>query len=205
MLRTTPWFRLSRHEDADDGGTGTTPPGEGGTTDSKPELLTQEQVDAIIKQRVNREKAKYADYDDVKNKAAKFDQLQEESKSELEREREARQKAESAAVEAARVAAERLAAAELKAALTGITDNPGDIIEDLNLSRYINADGEVDADAVAKLREKYTALAKPGTPPPPAKPTGDADQGDRGSQTDFKNADKDELKAELAKFGLRTR
>lgn len=53
---------------------------------------------------------------------------------------------------------QRLAAAEIKAALAGIVDTPEDVIEDLNLARYIDQDGNVDTDAVTALQVKYTAL-----------------------------------------------
>lgn len=86
-------------------------------------------------------------------KAAEYDKLAEASKTELER-----------AQEAARLASdslatyrERVASAELRAALTGIVPDPASVIEDLNLSRFIGEDGEVNTDAVAALRGKYEA------------------------------------------------
>lgn len=200
----TPWFRIGRHEDAPT--VPVTPPEGGEPTGGKPVSFTQEQLDAVITERLKRQKSQFADYDELKARAGKLDEIEAGAKSELEREREARTKAETAATEAARRASERIAAAELKAALTGIADNPGDIVEDLNLSRYINADGEVDAEAVIKLRDKYTALAKPGTPPPPVKPAGSIDQGNPGGlPVDLRTADPAVVKAELAKLGLRAR
>lgn len=73
--------------------------------------------------------------------------------------------------------AQRLAAAEIKAALTGVVPDPAAIVEDLNLGKYITADGDVDADAVKALRTKYEALA-PKTPPKPD--PGPGDGGHRG-------------------------
>lgn len=74
--------------------------------------------------------------------------------------------------EATSANAQKLAAAEIKAALTGVVPDPSGVVEDLNLAKYISEDGEVDADAVAKLREKYAAFAAPGTPPVPGVPLG---------------------------------
>lgn len=200
MGTRTPWFTLTRHEG--EGEPAPTPPA-GGENDPKTVTMTQDQINAIIEDRLKRQRAQFSDYEDLKAKSARLDEIEQASKSELEREREARAKAETAAAEASRRSAERIAAAELKAALTGITDNPGDIIEDLNLGKYITAEGDVDVDAVAKLREKYAALAKPTTPP---RPTGEIDQGRQdGTPTDLRTADRATLKAELAKYGLRPR
>lgn len=59
---------------------------------------SQEELNKIISERVARERAKFADYSDLKSKAAKFDELDQASKTEQER------------------LTERLAAAEARAA-----------------------------------------------------------------------------------------
>ena len=54
----------------------------------KPEFkppATQADLDRIIAERLNRECAKYADYQDLRKKAEQFDQLQESQKTELEK------------------------------------------------------------------------------------------------------------------------
>lgn len=53
------------------------------TTEEK--TFTQAEVDAIVGDRLKRDRAKYADYDTLKEKAQKFDALEEESKSELQK------------------------------------------------------------------------------------------------------------------------
>lgn len=75
-----------------------TPP-EGGKADDKggegfKPIATQEDLNRIIDKRLERERAKYADYEDVKAKASKFDEAQQASLSEIERERQAREAAE---------------------------------------------------------------------------------------------------------------
>ena len=73
------------------GATGT--PGEtGNTAGNAAETFTQEQVDAIVKDRLSRERDKYKDYADLKNKAAEYDKQQEANKTELQK---AQEKAES--------------------------------------------------------------------------------------------------------------
>lgn len=47
--------------------------------------FTQAEVNALVGKRVNEEKAKFADYDAIKEKAEKFDALEESSKSELQK------------------------------------------------------------------------------------------------------------------------
>lgn len=54
---------------------------------TKPEekTFTQEEVNAIVNDRLGREKAKYSDYEAMKAKAAKFDELEEANKTELQK------------------------------------------------------------------------------------------------------------------------
>lgn len=47
--------------------------------------FTQEEIDQIIGARLAKIRASYADYEDLKAKAAKYDQIEEESKSELQK------------------------------------------------------------------------------------------------------------------------
>lgn len=47
--------------------------------------FTQAELDAIVTERLKRDRAKYADYDEIKAKAAKFDEAEEASKTELQK------------------------------------------------------------------------------------------------------------------------
>lgn len=53
--------------------------------------------------------------------------------------------------------AQALAGARIEAALTGIVDDPADLVEELNLAKYVDDDGEVDTDAIEELKEKWSA------------------------------------------------
>lgn len=53
--------------------------------------FTQEQVDAMIGERLGRERAKYADYDELKAKADKFTKIEEANKGTSERPGEGKQ------------------------------------------------------------------------------------------------------------------
>lgn len=56
------------------------------TTAPQPErTFTQSELDAIVKDRLAREKGKYADYEELKTKAAQLDQIEENNKSELQK------------------------------------------------------------------------------------------------------------------------
>lgn len=60
----------------------TIPAAEGQQTER---TFTQAEMNAIIADRLNRERTKYADYDTLKSKAAQFDAAEEASKSELQK------------------------------------------------------------------------------------------------------------------------
>ena len=50
--------------------------------------FTQDQVNAIVGERLKSIRAKYADYDELKTKASRYDEIEEESKTELQRAKE---------------------------------------------------------------------------------------------------------------------
>lgn len=54
-------------------------------TEETGKTFTQDEVNAIVKDRLTRAGAKYADYDALKEKADKFDQLEEANKTELQK------------------------------------------------------------------------------------------------------------------------
>jgi hypothetical protein len=72
----------------------------------------------------------------------------------------------------------RLAAAEIKAALGPIVTDPkkvAEIIDDLNLAKYVTDSGEVDAKAVEAIADRWGSLIPkaPTTPKVPTGPRGD--------------------------------
>ena len=58
-------------------------------TEGTEKTFTQAELDKIVEQRIERERAKYGDYEALKEKAAKFDKAEEASKSELQKAQEA--------------------------------------------------------------------------------------------------------------------
>lgn len=70
--------------------------------------------------------------------------------------------------EAVKVAAVRLAAAEFRAAAVGRLVDPAATLAELDMTRYVDDDGEVDSEAIAKLVDRLAAsLAAP--PPAPGR------------------------------------
>jgi hypothetical protein len=88
--------------------------GDGGNTWTPP--ASQEEFNRIITERIGRERSKYADYADLKNKATQFDQLTASQQTELQREQTARQAAEQTAQSASNELARAKAALKYKLA-----------------------------------------------------------------------------------------
>ena len=63
----------------------TTATGTEQTQEQTGRTFTQAELDAIVRERISQTKSKYADYDELKTKAAKFDETEEASKSELQK------------------------------------------------------------------------------------------------------------------------
>ena len=84
--------------------------------------FTQAQLDRMVGERVTRERAKYADYEDLKAKAAKLQEFEDAQKSELQRAQDAKEAAENTAKAAMTNANMRLIQAEFiaAAALAGV-------------------------------------------------------------------------------------
>lgn len=54
-------------------------------TEGQEKTFTQAELDSIVGERLARERAKYTDYEDLKNKATEYDKQQEASKTELQK------------------------------------------------------------------------------------------------------------------------
>lgn len=143
----------------DDGGDD----GGGGGDDGKSEFVapkSQEEFDRMLSDRLRRERAKFADYDELKAKAEAHDKAIEDAKTESEK-----------AVDAARAEGEktatertnaRLVNAEVRAqAASAKFRDPKDAIAHLDLSKIaVGEDGEVDEKAVTEAL-KELATSKP--------------------------------------------
>lgn len=114
-------------------------------------IETQEAFDAAIRDRIARERAKFADYDELKAKAERFDEAEEARKSDLERANERIAELEGAARE--REEADRLSALRSKVAeATGV---PAELISG------------ADEDSMTESAKAIAAFAKATVPPAP--------------------------------------
>jgi hypothetical protein len=96
--------------------------------------------------------------------AKKLADLEAENQSDLER-AQAERDAARAEITAAR---EGVAAARLEAALTGLVDDPAAEVADLNISRFLGDDGQVDPEKVSALKARYASRVPPSGPRAPA-------------------------------------
>lgn len=105
---------------------------------------SQEEFDRIIADRVNRTKNQFKDYNDLKDKASKFDELESKNRTDLERAQAERD----AERERASTADQRAVKAEVKAIATGEFADPADVAAFLDLSKYLDSKGEIDSEAI---------------------------------------------------------
>lgn len=114
-------------------------------------IETQEAFDAAIRDRIARERAKFADYDELKAKAERFDEAEEARKSDLERANERIAELEGAARD--REEADRLSA--LRSKVSSETGVPADLISG------------TDEDSMRESAAAIAAFAKATVPAAP--------------------------------------
>ncbi|MCX4596095.1 hypothetical protein OG819_42540 [Streptomyces sp. NBC_01549] len=143
----------------------------------------------------------------------KVEAFEDRDKSELEK---ASNQAERAQKQAAKAVA-RAVSSEVKVLAVGQFADPSDAVDVLmrDPSKYVDADGEIDTDAIeADLTDLLERKPHWGRPEPVAaepekksKPKPDPGQGSRGApvKVDFRNASDEEVAAEMARYGVRKR
>jgi len=142
------------------------PAGEQGGGDR---TFTQAEVDALIKERLGRTKAQYADYDDLKAKAQAWAEYEEKQKSELQKANERATKAETERQAALQTAQERMVKATFIAEAAGLNvKRPQDAYA---LAKADGLQFEVTGDSVSGVKEAVQALVNDGRLPLTTKPT----------------------------------
>lgn len=134
------------------------------TEDGKSEFkapASQEELDRIIGDRLSRERAKFADYDDLKAKASQFDAAEEANKSELQK-----------AQETAKSAVERAEKAERSALVASVAAEKG--VPAASLTGSTKEELEAAADALIAWR---------GEQKKPAPKAGDLKSGTKADDT----------------------
>lgn len=131
---------------------------------------TQADLDKIIETRLARERAKFSDYDEIKAKAAKHDEIELElgsaaDKAAAQARQEERTKANSEWTP-------RVVRSEFRAAAKGVLSDEQltALIEDLDLSKYVTDKGDADDEKIAKKVAAFApanggAGAGAGNPP----------------------------------------
>lgn len=186
---------------------GATAPEQTTTTTTTAKSFTQDEVNALVKDRLARERAKLGDVEELRKKASEFDRLSEAQKTELEKatEKAAKQARDEASAEVDAKWKDRVLRSEVKVAAAGKLADPEDALRLLDLSGFeLDDDGNADEQAIAKaideLLEQKPYLAATGTAPARQKrDTFDAGTRTTGSSSMALNGDPllDSVKAKL--------
>jgi hypothetical protein len=123
---------------------------------------SQEELDKLIEKRLGQERKKYRDYDSLRAKAEQYDSLAASVQTDQERAvAEAQETGFNAAMGSV---VPRLVRAEFKAAALGrlTSEQLSTLLEDVDLTKYVDDDGEPDTE---RINKKVDALA-PKTAPP---------------------------------------
>ena len=210
------WFQLTRHDDPEPAEPEPAPEPE---DDPKPEPEDEpdgaDKLGDAGKKALDRMKAERAEAkrlaaaekkraDELARKVADFE---DRDKSELEKATAKAERLEAAA----KAATARAVKAEVRAAAAEFAD-PEDAVAFLDLAKYTDGDGEIDAEAIsadleALLERKPHLRRAAAEPPKKPVPKPDPGQGSRTptAPTDFRNASPEEVAAELAQYSFRQR
>ncbi|PHA22056.1 scaffolding protein [Bacillus wiedmannii] len=177
QVQKTPKFplRLNLQFFSDGGGSGDDPDKKPGDTDDPSKTFTQEELDEIVKKRLERERSKsaekYGDYDNVKAKLAEYEKAEEERKkqemTEIERLQAEKEEADKKALEASEAAQKanaRILNTEIKSiARTLDANDPGDVLALLDKSTIqLDENGNYQGveEAVTALKESKPWMFK---------------------------------------------
>jgi len=123
----------------------------GTTTDDKFQAITsQDELDRIVGRRLNKERAKFADYDQLREKAKKYDELDEQNKSELEKAQQRAEAAEQVAADAREEArATRLRTAVITEAVAQKAAKPDQVFRLIDAAEFDLDDNGEPTNAAA--------------------------------------------------------
>lgn len=222
MHPTRPTFVFRRHDpDPPEGGTGGEGGGDGGTGsgeggsgdggDQFTPITSQADLDRVVQSRIARERSRFADYDQLKDKASKWDEHETSQMDELTREKTARETAEANAAASADRANQTLIRAEVIAqAAEANVLSPSDVHALLatlpaDQRPTVDTDGNVTGakEAVAAILQSRPHLVRkadegPGRLPGQGGGNGSGTEGGRIDPTDRKA-----VAAEARKLGVR--
>lgn len=171
-------------------------------------------LDAMKKDRADAKRAAAAEKKRADDLAAKVQEFEDRDKTELERAVARAERAEAAS----QAATARAVKAEVRSLASDFADTDDALVHlQEKMAGYSTADGDVDtetikADLTALLERKphlrkQTAPAEPEADPGKKGPRPDPSQGPRDTKqpANYRNADRSQIKGELAKYGVRLR
>ena len=126
------------------------------TGESQEKTYTEDQLQGIIGNRLAEERAKFAGYEEYKAKAEKFDKLEEENKSELEK---ATEKAQNLEAELTRLKTEK-AQQEIRAKVSADTGVPANLLTGVDEESCM-----AQAEAILKFKQPSYPQVKDGGEP----------------------------------------
>lgn len=138
----------------------TNDPADGSSDYQPPE--TEDEFNRIIAKRLERERAKFGDYDDLKAKAAKYDETEQANQSEMEKLQAAMSEKDAQLAELPQHVRKQAIRFASKATHAGFLD-PEDAL--LNIDVDLSDDDAVDA-ALTELAERKPHLVRPEDPAP---------------------------------------
>lgn len=159
----------------------------GGGNEYKPPS-SQEEFDSIVGQRLARERAKFGDYDELKSKAAQFDENEAKNASALEKaQKEATDATSKASGLGVQLLEERVEAAVLRAAKNLVDPDAAARLIDRSAIEYDDAGKPTNIgpllDALVKEKPYLKAKGVTTSSRPRQVPANEADDGDDGTKT----------------------
>jgi hypothetical protein len=139
------------------------------TAEPSTQTFSQADVDRVVTERLNRERSKYADYDELKQRATQWDKFVNESKSDQEKALdEARQDAERNAYDKARREfGGQLVEANLRAAASGRMSDASlsALLAGVDKTLFLTEQGSVDSAKVTQFIDGIAPTKTPGQTP----------------------------------------
>lgn len=153
---------VTANQDGSQGQAASASGGDTSATEGFQPITSQADLDRILGERLTRERAKYADYKDLKAKAQQLDVIEESKKTEIQKVQDALAKAQA---EAADLRMSNVKT-RLEASLTGVVGDAKSYVDDLNLSKFVDDKGELVEESVTALVDRLKSLSGPRQPAP---------------------------------------
>lgn len=148
--------------DTDAGGDPTSREDDTTTAKGAGKVFTQDELDEQIDRRLARLRRKYGDYEEIKAKAGQYDELKKQQ--ETDQEKAIREAVEAATAQTRVSLLDEIVTANFRAVAAGRIDDDRlvGLIEDIDLRRYVSADGKTDLDKIERKVDAWAPKATAG-------------------------------------------